>query len=46
MTDPVAGQAAVKRVWREAAQPGTSVIFGHDPCVQGATLRHALAYDS
>ena len=45
MTDPVAGQAAVKRVWREAAQPGTRVIFGHAP-VQGATLRHALAYDS
>ena len=45
MTDAVAGQASVKRLWREATQPGTGVIFGHAP-VQGATLRHAPAYDS
>jgi hypothetical protein len=40
MTDPMAGQAPVKRLWRDAAQPGTTVIFGHDPA-QGAARRHA-----
>jgi hypothetical protein len=40
MTDPVAGQASVKRLRRDAAQPGTTVIVDHDPA-QGATVRHA-----
>ena len=45
MADPVAGQASLKRLWREAAQPGTGVIFGHEPA-QWSTLRHAPAYCS
>jgi hypothetical protein len=45
MADPVAGQASLKRLWREATQPGTGVIFGHDPA-QWSTLRHAPAYCS
>jgi glyoxylase-like metal-dependent hydrolase (beta-lactamase superfamily II) len=45
MTDPVAGQASIKRRRRDAAQPGTTVIFGHDPA-QGTTLRHAPDYYS
>jgi hypothetical protein len=45
MTDPVAGQASVKRLRRDAAQPGTTVIFGHDPAQQ-ATLRRAPDYYS
>jgi N-acyl homoserine lactone hydrolase len=45
MTDPVAGQASVERLRREAAQPGTTVIFGHDPA-QWATLRYAPDYYS
>jgi hypothetical protein len=40
MTDPVAGQASVKRLRRDAAQAGTTVILGHDPA-QGATVQHA-----
>jgi hypothetical protein len=40
MTDPVAGQASIKRLWRDAAQPGTTVVLGHDPALW-ATLRHA-----
>ena len=40
MTDPVAGQASVKRLRREAAQSVTTVIFGRDPA-QWATLRYA-----
>jgi len=38
MTDPVAGQASVARLRREAAQPQTTVIFGHD-LAQWSTLR-------
>ena len=38
MTDPVAGQASVERLRREAAQPRTTVIFGHD-LAQWSTLR-------
>jgi hypothetical protein len=45
MTDPVAGHASVKRLRRDAVQPGTTVIVGHDPA-QGATLRHAPDYYS
>jgi len=45
MTDPVAGQASIKRRRRDAAQPGTTVIFGHDPA-QGTTLRHAPDYST
>ncbi len=39
MTDPVAGQASVDRLRREAARPDTTVIFGHDP-TQWAGLLH------
>jgi len=43
MTDPVAGQASVARLRWEAAQPQTTVIFGHDPA-QWSTLRQPPAF--
>ncbi len=43
MTDPVAGQASVERLRREAAQPQTTVIFGHDPA-QWSTLRQPPSF--
>jgi hypothetical protein len=45
MADPVARHAYVKRLRRDATQPGTTVIFSQDP-TQGATLRHAPDYYS
>lgn len=45
MTDAEAGRASVERLRREAAQPRTTVIFGHDPA-QWTTLRHAPDYYS
>jgi N-acyl homoserine lactone hydrolase len=45
MVDPVAGRASVARLRREAAQPHTTVVFGHDP-TQWASLRHAPSYYS
>jgi glyoxylase-like metal-dependent hydrolase (beta-lactamase superfamily II) len=45
MTDPAAGQASVERLRREAAQPHTTVIFGHDPA-QWASLLHPPSYYS
>lgn len=45
MADPVAGQSSVERLRQEAAQPNTTVIFGHDP-IQWANLRHASNYYS
>jgi len=38
MVDPVAGQASVERLRREADHPRTKVIFGHDPA-QWSSLR-------
>ena len=43
MTDPVAGQASVERLRREAAQPRTTVVFGHDPA-QWSTLRQPPSF--
>ncbi len=43
MNDPVAGQASVERLRREAAQPNTTVIFGHDPA-QWAALRRPPSF--
>ena len=45
MTDAAAGQASVERLRREAAQPHTTVIFGHDPA-QWASLLHPPRYYS
>jgi hypothetical protein len=45
MTDSVAGQASVKRLRRDAAQPGITIIVDHDPA-QGAPLRLAPDYYS
>jgi len=43
MTDPVAGQASVERLRWEAAQPQTTVVFGHDPA-QWSTLRQPPSF--
>jgi N-acyl homoserine lactone hydrolase len=43
MSDTTAGQHSVERLRHEAAQPGTTVVFGHDPA-QWATLRHPPDY--
>ena len=43
MNDPAAGRVSVERLRREAAQPNTTVIFGHDP-VQWSALRRPPSF--